>query len=150
MDAKLAKIASTIGLSTFRHTFGGVPLAAGFGFSYLEVVLYTAIGGILGVGFFLLVASSFSKTLRKWFPRKPGRKIFNRRNRFLVKVKLNFGLPGIAFLTPCFLSVPLGTIISFGIYRSRRKVFLYQSAAIVFWSFVGAALAQPIATLFMG
>jgi ABC-type antimicrobial peptide transport system permease subunit len=148
MNAKLVKIASSIGLSTFRHTFGGVPLAASFGFSYFEVVTYTSIGGILGVGFFLLLASSFAPTLRKWFPKKPGRKIFSRRNRFLVKVKKNFGLAGIAFLTPWFLSVPLGTIISYGIYKSRRKVFLYQSLAILFWSLAGAALAQPLAALF--
>jgi hypothetical protein len=150
MNAKLVKIASAIGLSTIKHTLGGVPLAAGYGFSYLEVVLYTAIGGILGMGFFLLLASSFAATLRKWFPKKPGRKIFSRRNRFLVKVKKNFGLAGIAFLTPWFLSIPLGTIISFGIYKSRRKVLLYQSIAIIFWSFLGAGLAQPIASLFLG
>jgi uncharacterized membrane protein len=150
MSAKLVKIASAIGLSTFKHTLGGVPLAAGYGFSYLEVVAYTAIGGILGVGFFLLLASTFASTMRKWFPRKAPKKIFNRRNRLIVRVKKNFGLAGIAFLTPWFLSVPLGTFISFGIYKSRRKVFLYQSIAILFWSFLGAGLAQPIASLFLG
>ena len=51
MNAKLAKIVSAAGLSTFKHTLGGVPLAAGYGFSYWEVVVYTAVGGIVGVGF---------------------------------------------------------------------------------------------------
>lgn len=149
MNAKLVKIISSVGLSTFKHTLGGVPLAAGYGFSYFEVVAYTAIGGILGVGFFLLLASTFKTTLQKWFPRKKPKKIFSRRNRFIVKIKKNFGLAGIAFLTPWFLSIPLGTFISFGIYKSRKKVFLYQSAAILFWSFVGAGLAQPLASLFL-
>jgi hypothetical protein len=149
MNAKLVKIISAVGLSTFKHTLGGVPLAAGYGFSYFEVAIYTAIGGIFGVGFFLLLASSFKSTLSKWFPRKKKKKIFNRRNRFIVKIKKNFGLAGIAFLTPWFLSIPLGTIISFGIYKNRKKVFLYQSGSILFWSFLGAALAQPIASLFL-
>ena len=148
MDAQLAKIISAVGLSTFKHTLGGVPLAAGYGFAYFEVVLYTMIGGSLGVGFFLLLASTFSQALHRWFPKKKNRKIFTRRNRFIVKIKKNFGLAGIAFLTPWFLSIPLGTFISYGIYKSRRKVFLYQSASIVFWSFVGAGIAQPIAALF--
>ena len=149
MNAKLAKIVSAVGLSTFKHTLGGVPLAAGYGFSYWEVVIYTALGGIVGVGFFLLLASSLKSTLQKWFPRRRPRKIFNRKNRFIVKIKKNFGLAGIAFLTPWFLSIPLGTFISFGIYKSRRKVFLYQSVAILFWSMLGAGLAQPLASLFL-
>jgi uncharacterized membrane protein len=149
MNAKLAKIASVVGLSTFKHTLGGVPLAAGYGFSYWEVMLFSAIGGVIGVGFFLLLASSFQATLLKWFPKKKKRKIFSRKNRFIVRVKKNFGLAGIAFLTPWFLSVPLGTFISFGIYKDRRRVFLYQSASIVLWSFLGAALAHPIASLFL-
>lgn len=149
MNAKLAKILSAIGLSMVRHTFGGVPLAAGYGFSYLEVACYTSLGGIMGMSCFLLLASSFAPTLRRWFPKKPGRKIFSRRNRFIVKVKKNFGLTGIAFLTPGFLSIPFGTILAFGIYKDRNKVFLYQSCAIIFWSFLGAGLAQPIASLFL-
>jgi hypothetical protein len=149
MDVKFAKIVSAIGLSTFKHTLGGVPLAAGYGFSYLEVAVYTAIGGILGVGFFLLLASSFRGAWDRLFPRRRRKRIFSRRNRFIVHVKKNFGLAGIAFLTPWFLSIPLGTFISFGIYRSRRKVFLYQSLAIIFWSVVGALLAHPVARLFL-
>ncbi len=141
MDAKLAKIISVVGLSSFKHTLGGVPLAIGlFEGDYLLVVMCTAIGGILGMGFFLLLASTFAKTLKKRFPKKTPRKIFSRKNRFIVKVKKNFGLAGIAFLTPWFLSIPLGTFISYGIYKSRRKVFLYQSLSIVFWSFVGGAV----------
>ncbi|MFN8396770.1 MAG: hypothetical protein U0176_19245 [Bacteroidia bacterium] len=149
MSAKLAKIISAVGLSTFKHTLGGVPLAAGYGFSYWEVAIYTAIGGIIGVGFFLLLASSFQHTLRKWFPRKKKKKVFSRKNRFIVRVKKSFGLAGIAFLTPWFLSVPIGTFISFGIYKNRKKVFLYQSASIILWSFLGAALAQPLAAMLM-
>lgn len=149
MSAKLAKIISAVGLSTFEHTLGGVPLAAGYGFSYWEVAIYTAIGGIIGVGFFLLLASSFQHTLRRWFPRKKKKKVFSRKNRFIVRVKRNFGLAGIAFLTPWFLSVPIGTFISFGIYKNLKKVFLYQSASIILWSFVGAAVAQPLAAMFL-
>ncbi|MEY3443079.1 MAG: hypothetical protein RLZZ519_1360 [Bacteroidota bacterium] len=149
MNAKLAKIISAAGLSTFKHTLGGVPLAAGYGFSYWEVVLYTAIGGIVGVGFFMLLASSFQSTVKKRYRRKKPKRTFTRKNRFIVKIKKNFGLAGIAFLTPWFLSIPLGTFISLGIYKSPRKVFLYQSVAIVFWSFLGAGLAQPIASLFL-
>ena len=148
MSAKLAKVASAIGLSTFKHTLGGVPLAAGYGFSFWEIVIYTAIGGILGVLFFLFLASSFQAIIARYFPRKTKKKTFNRRNRFIVRVKKNFGLAGIAFITPWFLSIPIGTIVSMGIYKNKSQVFLYQTASIVIWSFIGAGLAHPIALLF--
>lgn len=147
MSAKLAKVASVIGLSTFKHTLGGVPFAAGCGFSYWETAGYTAIGGVLGVLFFLFLASSFQAVFARFFPKKKKSKKFNRRNRFIVKVKKNFGLAGIAFITPWFLSIPLGTIISLGIYKDRKKVFLYQTASIILWSLLGAGLAS-LAQLF--
>jgi len=141
MNATAVKVLSVVALSSVKHTMGGVPLAIGlFGGDYFWVVLSSAMGGVIGVAFFLLMASTFASTLRKWFPPKKRKKVFTRRNRFIVKIKRNFGLAGIAFLTPWFLSVPIGTIISYGIYKDRRKVFLYQSAAIIFWSFAGGAI----------
>lgn len=95
----------------------------------------------------------FSRILKKLVSRLPTlrkkkKRIFTRRNRIIVRVKQNFGLVGIAFITPWLLTIPVGTIISCGIYRNRRRVFWYQSASVVFWSFVSAAIAEPIAGLF--
>lgn len=147
MSAKLVKVASAVGLSTFKHTLGGVPLAAGYGFGFWEVAGYSALGGILGVAIFIFLGASIQRGFRRVFPKKQSPKVFTRKNRFIVKVKKNFGLAGIAFITPWFLSVPIGTFISMGIYRNKRMVFLYQSASILLWSFLGAGLAQPIASL---
>lgn len=148
MSAKLAKVASVIGLSTFKHTLGGVPLAAGYGFSFWEIVLTTCIGGLLGVLFFLFLASSLQALIKTYFPRKKTPKKFSKRNRFIVRVKKNFGLAGIAFITPWFLSIPLGTIISLGIYKDKKKIFLFQGLSVVVWSVIGAGIASPIASLF--
>jgi hypothetical protein len=144
-EMKIAQIASTIGLSAIKHTLGGLPMAAGFGFSYLEVVLFTSIGGILGVTVFLFLSEWLQNFIARKFPSKKPKKIFNRRNRMIVKVKKNFGLPGIAFITPALLSIPIGTIVASTIYNNHKKVFLYQTASVLVWSFGGAALVQPIA-----
>lgn len=142
---KEIQIASTIGLSAIKHTFGGLPMAAGFGFSYLEVAAFTAIGGIIGVAAFLFLAESIKAFSNRYFPSKKAKRIFTKKNRFIVKVKQRFGLAGIAFLTPSILSVPIGTMVAASIFRDRKKVFLYLSMAVLIWSFGGAALLHPLA-----
>ena len=144
---KFVQIASAVGLSTVKHTLGGVPLAAGFGFSYLETVGYTALGGIIGAGVIVLFAQFLQKRSKARTSDKPKRR-FTRKNRLIIRVKNSFGLGGIAFLTPALLSIPIGTMICCGMYPNKKKVFLYQCLSVVFWSFLGAGLAQPIAQLF--
>ncbi|MEM0996029.1 MAG: hypothetical protein AAGN35_03070 [Bacteroidota bacterium] len=146
---KIWQIITAIALSSVKHTLGGVPLAAGFGFSYWEIALYTAIGGIIGVATFIFFSQLIQRLLGQYLPvKKRKKRIFTRKNRFIVQVKRNFGLIGIAFITPCILSVPVGTMISYGIYRDRRRVFAFLAASVVLWSCLGAALVQPLAQLF--
>jgi len=130
---------------------GGVTAAA-YGYSYLESFIYMSIGGILGVAAFMFLSQSISKvtayfSFRKKKKKKVKRK-FTRMNRFIVRVKQRFGLAGIAFITPWFLTVPVGTMISCGLYNDKRKVFLYQSASILIWSLIGGGLAESINGLF--
>lgn len=144
---EFAKVLSTIGLSSVKHFFGGVA-AAGYGYGFLEAVLYTAIGGLLGVLFFIFLSQSLQHFWRYLFPnRKPKRK-FSRMSRFVVKVKQRFGLAGIAFITPWILTVPVGTMISCGLYPNKTRVFTAHALSVVMWSFIGGGLAQPLAMLF--
>ena len=145
---EVLKALSTIGVSSIKHFFGGVA-AAGYNYSYLEAFAYTAIGGILGVAFFIFLSQSAQKLYAYIFPKKKNKKRrkFTRFTRFIVRIKQRFGLAGIAFITPWFLTVPVGTMISCGLYSDKRKVFIYQSASILVWSLIGGGLAQPIASL---
>lgn len=140
------KIISTIGISSVKHMLGGVT-AAGFGYSYMEAFLYTAVGGIIGVAFFIFLSQSAQKVYASIFPKKKKRRKFTRMSRFIVRIKLRFGLAGIAFITPWLLTIPVGTMIACGLYRDKRRVFLFQSVSIVIWSLIGGGLAQPIAAL---
>ena len=151
MLEEIAKILSVVGLSAFRHTFGGVPLASGYGFSYFEVALLTAVGGTIGLLLFIYVAKflsfCFAKLLGLKRSRKP--KTFTFRNRLLVKIKQRWGLYGIAFLTPPLLSIPIGTTIAASMYKDKRKVFVVLFTAVLFWSFAGAFMSYiPFENLF--
>ena len=74
--------------------------------------------------------------------RNKPRKKFNWKTRFIGRVKRRFGLIGIAFVTPCIISIPIGSVVAVGIYRKKGKVFSYITASLVFWSFVLNILAQ--------
>ncbi len=145
---EVLKALSTIGLSSIKHMMGGVA-AAGYAYTYLETFCYTAIGGILGVAFFIFLSQTAQNLFQYIFPnkRKKIKPKFSRFSRFVVWVKQRFGLAGIAFITPWFLTVPVGTMISCGLYRDKRKVFIYQSVSILIWSLIGGGLAQYIARL---
>ena len=65
--------------------------------------------------------------------RPPNPKKAERREKLMNKVR-KFGVPGVAFLTPIFLTVPVGTIISDTIQPSKLKVFPYMLVAFCFWA----------------
>ena len=65
---------------------------------------------------------------------KSKKKVFNPRNRRLVRIWSEWGILGIAFITPVLLSIPLGTIITTRLVHSKKKVFIYMFCSILFWS----------------
>ena len=64
----------------------------------------------------------------------PKKKIFTARNRKVVKIWVKYGLVGIAFLTPVFLSIPIGTVLANSLVSNRKKIILYMFVSILFWS----------------
>ncbi len=133
--------------SSIKHTFAGIPTGYVLKFSYVEVMLYTALGGAMGILFFMYFARG-TKKLYLYYLKKRGitpRK-FTRMNRFIVRIKQRFGLIGIAFITPPIMSVPIGAIVAATIYKDKRKVFLFLLGGVVFWSVVGSSVV-PLANL---
>lgn len=127
----------------FAMTF---PLAVvEFQFSFLETLLWTNIGGILGIYFFAYLSgrliSWWNRTFRRSQLERPvygpgGRKLFTRRNRRIVRIKQRYGLLGIAATTPFLLSIPVGTFLVVRYYRHTRTRFLYLIASNVVWSVI--------------
>jgi len=65
---------------------------------------------------------------------KKKKKVFNPRNRRLVRIWSEWGILGLALITPVLLSIPLGTIITTRLVHSKKKVFIYMFCSILFWS----------------
>ena len=141
-------VATTILFSSvkFAMTF---PLAViQFGFSFLETVLWTNVGGILGIYFFAFLSDKLIAWWNRTFRRAPsesapvasnGKRVFTRKNRRIVRIKQKYGLIGIAITTPFLLSIPLGTFLVIRYYRHNRNKFLYLISSNVVWSLIYTA-----------
>ncbi len=143
----VVQILLTILLSSvkFAMTF---PLAIiQFQFSFTETILWTNVGGVLGIYFFAFL----SERVIAWWNRTLGKRrmerrrnsasdkrIFTKKNRRIVRIKQRYGLPGIAISTPFLLSIPVGTFLVVRYYRLTRRGIVYLVAANLLWSVIYA------------
>ena len=126
----------------FAMTFPLVILQ--FKFSFVETILWTNIGGIIGIYFFAFLSEkiiawwnrTFRKKRKALKSRRKEKKIFTRKNRRIVMIKQRYGLFGIALSTPFLLSIPVGTFLVIRYYRSSRAKFAYLIGANLFWSVI--------------
>jgi hypothetical protein len=137
-------------LSSTAKFFFSFPLAHFYGFSALETILITSLGGITGVLFFYYL----SEAIIIWFQRhhfvfrrksrnrnyllhgSGSKNIFTKRNRFIVKTVHRYGLVGLIVLTPVLLSIPFGVFITLRYYSDRKNLLVYFALSIVSWAFV--------------
>ncbi len=128
--------------------FGG----PGIGMSFLETYFSCVSGAVVSATIFYFLSELLIKNERNKkaiLIRKsiesgielPVKKKFTKTNKFVVKMKMKFGLIGIAMFAPLFLSVPLGSIIVAKFYGKEKKTF----PIIVFGIFVNGFLTTGLA-----
>ena len=113
-----------------------VAIGLGYLFKYgvLQSIAITTTGGMIGVTFFTYL-EELALMLPFLNPQQPqsGIKI-NKKMRTIVHIKNSFGIYGIAFLTPIFLTVPIGTVMAHLLGESKTRVFAAMLIAFLFWS----------------
>lgn len=92
------------------------------------IVFTLASKGILRLFDLLLPAFFRKRTKRK--------KVFTKRNRRIIKIKNNFGLPGIVILTHVLLSIPVGVFLNTKYYGNNKWSYFYLAAGQVVWSLI--------------
>lgn len=108
-----------------------------FQFTFLETLLWTNVGGILGIYFFAFLSGKIIAWWRRTFRKKPTeKKVFTRKNRRIVRIKQQYGMIGIAVSTPFLLSIPVGTFLMVRYYRARKARFLYLIISNIAWSVI--------------
>lgn len=130
-------------LSSFKFA-ATFPLAV-VRLSYAETLIWTNIGGTLGIFFF----SGLSKIIldlwqKSWFTNKlfhkrknpRQKKIFTKRSRRLIKIKSKYGFPGIVILNPVILSIPVAAFLVTRYYRHIRYKYFYLILGLLGWSLI--------------
>ncbi len=142
-------------ISSVKFLFAS-PISYLYGFTYIQTVITTAIGGIFGVfvffsfsGWFLKKYKDFTELIYNFFSIpfmsdtvnsfsevKSKKKLFTKKSRLLAKVKINFGYLGLIAFTPVFLSIPLGAFLIKRYYSKEKNTLFYLTVSVVVWSFV--------------
>lgn len=141
----MVPIILTILFSSFKFAATFPLVIIQYEFSFLETILWTNVGGILGVYFFAFLSEKLLAWWKRMFRRsnrkiledeQQMKKIFTRRNRRIVRIKQKYGLIGIALITPFLLSIPVGVFLVVRYYRSSKLKFLYLIAANLIWAVI--------------
>jgi hypothetical protein len=111
----------------------------------VETILWTNVGGIAGIYFFAYLSEKILAWWKRTFRRsdrhiledeQQEKKIFTRKNRRIVRIKQQYGLIGIALVTPFLLSIPVGVFLVVRYYNTSKKKFHCLIASNLIWSLI--------------
>lgn len=145
------KYLGLLGIATFKFMvapFGGKPMKL----SFIETYLACVSGAILSAAIFFFLSEFLLKLSREKRIRKrrearksglplPAQKNFKLSNKIIIRIKHIFGIYGICFLAPLFLSIPLGTIIAVRFYGKDKRTFPLIVTGILISGFILTSLA---------
>ncbi len=155
----MEKFISIFFVSTIKFIFA-FPLAYKLKITCLHTIICTTAGGISGILFFSFFwqhlirlyfwlihiylhkhpkIRSRLKQIKNFFVR-PNKKISFKQKRRYLWLRENFGLLGIAFLTPILLSIPLGTFLAVRFYNRNIKTLIILILMVIFWSIILSCL----------
>lgn len=128
-----SKLVTIFLLSIVKYGFG-LFTAINLDTGIIPSIIANLAGGAIG----LLLFINFGEWItRKYYEIKYRNRPyhrFNSWNKFLLKVRKNMGLVGIAFLSPILLTLPVGVMLALQITANKRKIFVYMFSACIIWS----------------
>lgn len=152
----IIKILQVLVVSSLKF-FLAPPISIAFGFNYIQTLLITTTGGVIGVLFFYYLRELITRFVKRYIPfaisffihhfnddeivqtsssKSKKKKKFSIKSRLIVRARQKFGLFGIAAITPILLSIPLGTFLATKYFHKKRKILVYLTLSVVFWSFI--------------
>jgi hypothetical protein len=106
--------------------------------SFTETLIYTNIGGALGMVISVFLSDVILKLWQQYWPEKlkinKNKKIFTPASRRLIRIKKRYGLPGIVALSPVLLSIPLGAFLTVKYYGVNVRNMFWLTLGQLLWS----------------
>lgn len=147
MGIKVLQIIGLILFSSVKFLFAPSTVYV-VGFSFFETLIITISGGVFGVLLFFYSGTFVINWWNQLFPPKNVRKNFSKKNRTIIRVKNSYGLFGLAFISPCLISIPIGCLIAAKYFRYDKRTVPVFIGAVVFWAIVLTSLTASIGPLF--
>lgn len=137
MSSEILQLVGVFLISSTKFLFAPSTTVA-FGYTYWETIVITITGGWFGVlVFYFFGRVVIDLFMRKYFKKKETQSPkFTRTNKMIIKVKTNFGIVGLALISPVTISIPVGSILAARYFGDNKWSIYYLMASIVFWSFV--------------
>lgn len=135
MIANILTIISLALLASVKFLFAPAAIYIA-GYDYLTAVAITTGGGIFGTWIFYRLGKTIIAWVNKiYHPRKP-RKKFTFLNRFMIRVRADYGLLGLSIITPCIISIPIGSIIAARYYGEKRWTLIFIYLSVLIWALI--------------
>lgn len=122
--------ASVIGTGLLE-LWAAIPLGFTLNLHPVTIGFLSALGSILSA----MIIIFFGSSLRNWLIRRFRSKAGGRGGR-MSGIWDKYGIPGLGFLSPLLTGAPLGAAIGISFGAEPRKLFIWMTIGIVFWSFV--------------
>ncbi|NEW04749.1 small multi-drug export protein [Paenibacillus sp. SYP-B3998] len=122
--------ASVIGTGVLE-LWAAIPLGFALKLHPIVTALLSGLGSMLSA----IVVIFFGTSLRNWLIQRLQRKSGGRGSR-MTRIWDKFGIPGLGFLSPLITGAPLGAAIGISLGANPRKLFVWMTIGIVFWSAV--------------
>lgn len=119
------------------------PLILAAGYSMWETFWLMVSGGVFGTfvwyyagdGLVSLIVAGWKRIRPAKKAPKP-KKTFTKRNKLIAKTRMNWGLVGLAVVTPCIISIPVGTLLAARFYRNDWRTLPTLLLACAAWAAV--------------
>jgi len=166
----LLKILNVFVLASIKY-FWTPPYVKLLKLEFWETFLAVEAGGILGFIFYYYLSGiiihkflehlpklycctpiTFQRRVDIWLDqfkeRRRQRRKFTRRNKFIVRTRMKYGMWGIIILTPILLSIPLGAFLGKKYYERKRRFLPLMIFSIFLWGIISFILFYKFPSIF--
>ncbi|MBT3612182.1 MAG: hypothetical protein HN522_04505 [Flavobacteriales bacterium] len=128
------EILVVIFLSGIKFMFA-IPLSIiKYDFTFIQTLIFSVAGGMLSIFVFSFLSDKIYKFIASRRRNKVKKR--NMKNILAIKTARKYGLFGIAFLTPIFFSIPIGTYLALYFFPDKKKTIPILITSVVCWSLV--------------
>jgi hypothetical protein len=135
MKELIAKYIAVIATSSVKYLFG-IFAAIGADLNFIETLVCTVSGGMIGVLVYLYLWDRILWVYHKFFPKKHSDKPISKSKRRILRFVIRYELYGIVLLTPIILSVPVGTILAVTFEHNKWRIKRFMLIGFTAWTVV--------------